>query len=128
MSNRHELDGLELLRWHRQKAGSIEHVHHVLKNELAAEALPSKRFGEGAAWFRLNTLLYDLLSVLRQLALPEELRTARPKRLRFRVFNVLGQLVRHARETLLRLAATLRRLLDRARLAIPPPPRFLLGD
>lgn len=33
--------GLELIRWHRGKAGTIEHAHDVLMNELAGAALPS---------------------------------------------------------------------------------------
>jgi len=123
-----DLDGLELIRWHRKKAGTVEHTHDVLTNGLAAEALPSKRFGANAAWFRLNALLYNILSVLRRVALPEEFRNARPKRLRFHYFNVLGQVIRHARELLLRLQASVRRRLDPARLAIPPPPQPLLGD
>ena len=41
--------GLDLIRWQRGKAGTVEHAHHVLTNELAAEALPSQRFGANAA-------------------------------------------------------------------------------
>lgn len=40
-----EGDGLTLIRWHREKAGTVEHAHHVLKNELAAAALPSGKVG-----------------------------------------------------------------------------------
>ncbi len=89
--------GLALIRWHREKAGTVEHVHHVLKNELAAEALPSGKFGANAAWFRLNILTYNLLSALKRLALPGDLSDARPKRLRFLVFNTVGKVVQHAR-------------------------------
>lgn len=121
-------DGLEVLRWQRAKAGTIEQVHDTMTNGLAAEGLPSKLFGANAAWFRLNAMLYNLLSILRRTALPEELRNARPKRLRFRCFNVLGQVVRHAGETLLRLKAAARRLIDEARLALRHPPPALLGD
>jgi hypothetical protein len=39
-------NGLDLIRWHRKKAGSIEHVHKVLTYDLAPEALPSQKFGE----------------------------------------------------------------------------------
>jgi Transposase DDE domain group 1 len=46
--------GLDLIRWHRGKAGTVEHAHHGLTNELAAAALPSQKFGADAAWFRLN--------------------------------------------------------------------------
>lgn len=100
-----EGDGLTLIRWHREKAGTVEHVHHVLKNELAAAALPSGKFGANAAWFRLNILTYNLLSALKRLALPGDLSEARPKRLRFLVFNTVGKVIHHARCMLLRLTA-----------------------
>jgi hypothetical protein len=60
-----------------------EHAHHVLTNELAAEALPSQKFAANAAWFRLNVLLDSLLSAFKRVALPPELHPARPKRLCF---------------------------------------------
>lgn len=118
-------DGGELIRWHRGKAGTIEHIHHVLTNELAAEALPSQHFGANAAWLRLNALLYNLLSLLKRIGLPPELHSARPKRLRFLLFNTIGRVIRHGGETLLRLTCALRRqLFDAIRLAIPPPSRL----
>jgi len=117
-------DGLELIRWHRGKAGTIEHTHDVLTNELAAEALPSQKFGANAAWVRLNVIAYNLLSALKSV-LPEEFHTARPKRLRFVLFNTVGRVIRHARETLLRLAVLpVRTLFDTARVqihALSPP-------
>jgi Transposase DDE domain group 1 len=115
--------GLDLIRWQRGKAGTVEHAHHVLSNELAAEALPSQKFGANAAWFRLNVMLYNLLSAFKRVALPPELHTARPKRLRFVLLNGIGKVVRHARETVLRLVgAARRRLADRARLALAAGP------
>jgi hypothetical protein len=118
-------DGLQLIRWQRGKAGSIEHSHDILTNELAAEALPSQKFGANAAWVRLNVILYNLLSTLKRLTLPADLRTAKPKRLRFMLFNTAGRVIRHARETLLRLfSGVARRLFDQARViltALPPP-------
>jgi hypothetical protein len=115
--------GLDLIRFQRGKAGTVEHAHHVLTNELAAEALPSQKFGANAAWFRLNVLLYNLLSAFKRIALPEELHTARPKRLRFVLLNSIGKVVRHARETVLRLVGDARRqLADGARLALATGP------
>jgi hypothetical protein len=110
VTNRTE-DGLTLLQWHREKAGTVEHTHHVLKNELAAAALPSGKFGANAAWFRLNVLTYNLLTALKRLTLPRDLQTARPKRLRFLLFNTLGKVVSHARRTCLRLSGVLQRAL-----------------
>jgi hypothetical protein len=115
--------GLDLIRWQRGKAGTIEHTHHVLTNELAAEALPSQKFAANAAWFRLNVLLYNLLSAFKRVALPEALHNARPKRLRFVLLNGVGKVVCHARETLLRLVGEARRkLADAARLALATGP------
>ena len=113
--------GLDLIRWHRGKAGTIEHAHDVLLNELAGAALPSQKFGANAAWLRLNALLYNLLSAYKRVGLPEELHTARPKRLRFLLLNTVGKVVRHARETLLRCARHLTR-----NLAGPPRTKFAL--
>jgi hypothetical protein len=104
-------DGLTILQWHRAKAGTVEHAHHVLKHELAAAALPSGKFGANAAWFRLNALTYNLLTALKRLTLPGDLRTARPKRLRFLLFNTVGKVVAHARRTLLRLSGVLQHAL-----------------
>jgi hypothetical protein len=115
--------GLDLIRWQRGKAGTVENAHHVLTNELAAEALPSQKFGANAAWFRLNVMLYNLLSAFKRVALPPALHDARPKRLRFVLLNGIGKVVRHARETVLRLVGEARRqLADAARLALGQGP------
>ena len=56
VSNRRELTPVELIEWHRGKAGTIEHVHRVLKSELGAGIMPCQKFGANAAWFRINIL------------------------------------------------------------------------
>lgn len=99
----------KLLVWHREKAGSIEALHDVLKNELAGGVMPCGRFGANAAWFRLAVLTHNIFTALKRLALPAELLTARPKRLRFLILNTPGKLIHHARRTLLRLTQTANR-------------------
>lgn len=117
--------GLPLIRWHRQKAGPVEHAHHVLTNDLAAAARPSGNVGATATWFRLNILTANLLSALQRLALPGDLWEARPKRLRGLVFNTVGTVVQHARRTLLRFTSVAQQtLVALARshiLALSPP-------
>ena len=105
LTNRWELKAARLIEWHREKAGTVEMVHDVLKNELGAGVLPSKYFGANAAWLRLAVIAHNVLTALKWLALPAELASARPKRLRFLIFNVPGRLVHHARRLILRLAA-----------------------
>ncbi len=109
VSNLWEWPPKRLLEWHREKAGSIEAVHDVIKNELAGGVMPCGRFGANAAWLRLAVLTHNLLTALKRLALPPELLTARPKRLRFLIFNTPGKLVHHARCTFLRLGRSWQR-------------------
>jgi hypothetical protein len=103
VTNRWDYEAKRLLEWQREKAGSIEAAHDVLKNELAAGVMPCGRFGANAAWLRMAVLTYNVMSALKRLALPPELLTARPKRLRFLVFNTAGRILHHARRVVCRL-------------------------
>jgi hypothetical protein len=106
VSNRTELNAADLVRWHWQKAGTIEHVHRAMKDELAAGVMPSGRFGVNAAWFRINALTFNLLTVLKRRALPERYRMARPKRLRFELFTAPGKLITHQNKLIVRVSAS----------------------
>jgi hypothetical protein len=90
----------KLLCWHREKAGSIEALHDVLKNDLGAGVMPCGRFGANAAWLRLAVLTHNVLTAWKRIGLKEKWLRARPKRLRFHFFCSAGKLVRHARRIL----------------------------
>ena len=106
ISNRWDISSEDLLAWHRKKAGTIELVHDVIKNELAGGVMPCSRFGADAAWFRLAVVTHNILTAMKLLILPDELKNARPKRLRFLIFNTAGAIIHHARQIILRLAAS----------------------
>ena len=110
LSNVWEWKPEKLIAWHREKAGTVDMVHDVLKNELAAGVLPSKYFGANAAWLRLAALAHNVLVALKRLALPPDVLTARPKRLRFLFLHTAGSVIHHARKTVLRLATVRERL------------------
>jgi hypothetical protein len=103
VTNDWEMGGRELLEWHRGKAGTVEHSHRVVKDELGAGVYPSGKFGANAAWLRLQVLTANLLVLLKATALDEQYRHARPKRLRFAIFNHVGKVVSHARQVLMRV-------------------------
>lgn len=94
-----------LLRWQREKQGTIEHAHGVLKNGYAGGTLPTGRFGANAAWWRLNAITHNLMRLVQVRALPRALRTARPKALRFRLLNLPGRITRSAGSLLLHVSS-----------------------
>lgn len=109
VTNRQE-EIARLIRWHWEKAGTIELIHDVTKNELAAAVPPCGRFGANAAWYRLSLLTYNVLSALKSLALSPALSNARPKRLRFCVFTVAARIISHAGAMIVRVGAEAERL------------------
>jgi hypothetical protein len=123
LSNMWDTPAPRLIEWHREKAGTIEGIHDVVKNELAGGILPCKYFGANAAWFRLAVISHNVLTALKRLALPAELLRARPKRLRFLIFSMPGRVVQHARRVVLRVATTRERIGEwvAARRLLPVP-------
>lgn len=105
LTNRDE-DGAFLLKWHREKAGTVEHVHDELKNGLGAGKLPSAKFGANAAWFRITCIAYNLMETVRAVCPDKELHTAKAKRIRRRLVNISGRFSRDRRKLTLNLNAS----------------------
>ncbi len=90
-----KIEGGRLLEWHREKAGTVEHVHDEVKNQLGGGHVPSQRFGVNSAWFKVSLLTYNLVSAIKGLCLGGEERTARMKRFRLLLIHVAGRMNRN---------------------------------
>jgi hypothetical protein len=104
VTNRSER-GDRVIEWHREKAGTIEHVHEEVKNGLAGGVLPSGKFGANAAWFRFSLLTYNVLSLIRGLALDGDFRRAKIRTLRLHLIHVAGRMNRFGCKLKLRFCA-----------------------
>jgi hypothetical protein len=98
--------GDRLLQWHREKAGTVEHVHDEVKNGLGGGHMPSQHFAVNAAWFKLALLAYNLASAIKGLCLGPEERTARFKRYRLLTVHLAGRMSRFACTLRLRFCAS----------------------
>lgn len=96
-----DIAALEML--HRQHA-QVEDRVKTLK-ATGASHLPFAAFAANAAWLELALTSHDLLVWTQQLTLDGEHAICEPKRLRYRILHVAGQLTRHARRTTLHLPA-----------------------
>src|SRR6266853_1031449 len=89
------IEGGRLLEWHREKAGTVEHTHDEVKNELGGGHVPSQRFGVNSAWFKISLLTYNIVSAIKGLCLEGEERNARMKRFRLLLIHVAGRMNRN---------------------------------
>ena len=99
-----EEDGGEIIHWNRGRCGKSEEVHLLLKEELGGGHVVSKRFGANAAWWYITVFALSLNNIFKQFLLPPECRKSRIKTLRFKFYNIVGNLIHHARQLTLKLS------------------------
>jgi hypothetical protein len=96
-----DIAALEAL--HRQHA-QVEDRVKTLK-ATGTSYLPFHSFAANAAWLELALCAHDVMVWTQLLCLDSEHRACEPKRLRYRILHVAGQLTRHARRVTLHLPA-----------------------
>ncbi|MFO7638041.1 MAG: transposase [bacterium] len=101
-----DVPGAQLLNWHREKAGTVEHVHDEIKNALGGGHMPSQRFAVNAAWFKFALLSYNLASAIKGLCFDPEERTVRFKKYRLLIVHLAGRMNRNNCVMGLRLCAS----------------------
>jgi hypothetical protein len=98
-----ETDIAALEATHRQHA-QVEDRVKTLK-ATGANYLPFHSFDSNAAWLELALTAHDVMVFTQLLTLDGEHQICEPKRLRYRILHVAGQLTRHARQVTLHLPA-----------------------
>lgn len=106
VSNR-DIAGDQLIWWSRERCGKGEEMHAIMKNDLAGGRLPSAQFGANAAWWQIMILAFNLNSLMKHLALPEDWESKRLKAVRFGLINLAGRVVEHSRQLSIRLNSDL---------------------
>jgi Transposase DDE domain group 1 len=103
VTNRMDIEGSELIQWHRKRCGKSEQVHSAQKEELAGGQFPSNLFGVNAAWWQLMVLSFNLNRFMQIAALPQDFKESRMKALRFHIIQLPGRVIHHARQTYVRV-------------------------
>ena len=98
-----EIDGEELVHWHRERCGKSEEAHGVMKHDLAGGKLPSGSFGENAAWWWCMILAFNLNALMKNLVLQGEWKKKRMKAIRFKIIHVPSKIINHSRELIIQL-------------------------
>jgi hypothetical protein len=93
-------DFIEIEADHRRHA-EVELTIRDLKNSMGLAHFPTKSFGGNAAWLVLNTIAHNLTRWTARLAL--DLGNVMTKKIRRRIYNTAGRLVRTGRRLILRL-------------------------
>ena len=98
-------DKKSLVRWYRERATSENWIKE-LKSGFGLGDIPSNKFLSNSAYMQIVILAYNLVNALKVISLPEEYRSCTIKTLRFRLINIAGSWIRHAREYILKLVTS----------------------
>jgi len=97
-------DKHEVVHFYR-KRGDAENVIKEEKEGFAVENILAEDFMANAAIFQIQLLAYNLVQYFKYTNLKRSWWNLRIKQLRFRLINIAGVVVNHARRTILRISA-----------------------
>lgn len=97
-----DYDKHELVQLYRDR-GDAENVIKEEKEGFGVENILSEDFFANAVFFQLQLLAYNLVQYFKYANLKKSWWNQRIKQLRFRLINIVGVLITHSRNTILRL-------------------------
>ncbi|MFC1852621.1 transposase [candidate division CSSED10-310 bacterium] len=113
-----QLPGDDLIRWYRERCGTGEMIHGVIKSDFAGGQLPSGLFGVNAAWWAITLLALNLNTLMKRLVLPKTYLNRRIKAIRFHLINRAARITEQARSFLIRVNRSFLQFIIMARMKI----------
>lgn len=101
-TNDNDLTPKEIIKLHRQRGETSENKIKELKNGFNASYLPTSNFNANAFYFAISTLSYNLFLLFKQI-LDKNLQKHTVKTIRYKLYNIAGKVINHARNTILKV-------------------------
>ena len=113
-TNDNDLTPQEIIKLHRQRGDTSENKIKELKNGFNMSYLPSSNLEANAFYFQIGTLAYNLFLLFKQI-LDKNLQKHTVKTIRYKLYNIAGKVVSHARDTILKVNEEFIELLQKIR-------------
>ena len=101
-TNDNDLTPQEIIKLHRQRGETSENKIKELKNGFNMSYLPSSNLEANTFYFYIGTVAYNLFLVFKQI-LDTNLQKHTVKTIRYKLYNIAGKVISHARETILKV-------------------------
>lgn len=104
----------EIIKHHRQRGETSENKIKELKNGFNMSYLPTSDTQANAFYFAIGTLAYNLFLLFKQI-LDSNLQKHTIKTIRYKLYNIAGKVVSHARKITLKVNEQFQNLLQKIR-------------
>ena len=106
-SNRPNEEAAATMEWYSQRGDASENRIKDLKVGFGMEYMPCGTFAANAVFFAIGVLTYNLYLGFRSDALGSGWQRSQVQTVRWRLFQTAGKIVRHGRQTFLKIGATM---------------------
>jgi len=113
-TNDNDLSAEEIVKLHRQRGDTSENKIKELKNGFNMSYLPTSNFEANSFYFAIGTLAYNLFLLFKQI-LDKNLQKHTVKTIRYKLYNIAGKVVMHARKVTLKVNEEFKELLETIR-------------
>ncbi len=114
-TNDNKLSAKEIVTLHRQRGETSENKIKELKNGFNMSYLPTSNFEANSFYFAIGTLAYNLFLLFKQI-LDRNLQHHTVKTIRYKIYNIAGKVVTHARKIILKVNEEFKELLQSIRI------------